>query len=245
MAHVQIHRDDLDLEAPTLVEGLPGIGLVGKIATDHLITEYDMVHYGSLHCEGLPEFAVYQSGERGVTAPVRLYADPERDLLALTSDAPVSPSGAEDFASCLTGWLEANDVQPVFLSGLPSEKDGVPGMRGVATGDAGAKLDELDIKPPNAHGAVTGPTGALLYETQRTEMDAIGLIVEADPQFPDPEAARVILLDGISALADIDVDTSRLVEKAEEIADAKNQLAKQMEQAADDSTSAGPIGMYQ
>ena len=58
MAHVEIHRDDIELDAPTLVEGLPGVGLVGKLAADHLVDALDMVHYGTARCDGLPEIAV-------------------------------------------------------------------------------------------------------------------------------------------------------------------------------------------
>jgi len=62
MAHVEIHRDDIELDAPTLVEGLPGVGLVGKLAADHLVDAFEMVHYGTARCDGLPEIAVYTEG---------------------------------------------------------------------------------------------------------------------------------------------------------------------------------------
>lgn len=34
MVYVEIHRDDIDLSAPTLVEGLPGVGPVGSFEVD-------------------------------------------------------------------------------------------------------------------------------------------------------------------------------------------------------------------
>src|SRR6056297_1448616 len=104
MAHVEIHRDDIELDAPTLVEGLPGVGLVGKLAADHLVDAYDMDHYGTARCDGLPEIAVYSEGDPNVRGPVRIYADAERDLLVLKSDAPVSPEAAEAFSSCIVEW---------------------------------------------------------------------------------------------------------------------------------------------
>lgn len=242
MADVQIHRDDVTLDEPILVEGLPGVGLVGKIAADHLVNTHDMVHLGSLHCDGLPEVAVYQADETDILPPVRLYADPEADLVVLTSDVPVSPNSAEEFASCVTGWVEANDVTPVYLSGLPTEKDDVPELTGVATGSAAGLLEEIDVDPPSDNGAITGPTGALVYEAQRRDIDALGLVVESDAKFPDPEAARVLLVHGIGPLAGIEVDTESLVDQAEEVSQAKNQLAQQLDQESDESTSARPLG---
>jgi uncharacterized protein len=242
MAHVEIHRDDIELDAPTLVEGLPGVGLVGKLAADHLVDGYDMVHYGTARCDGLPEIAVYQEGDPTVRGPVRLYADAERDLLVLQSDAPVSPSAADSFADCIVAWFEANDVTPIYLSGMPAEKDGVPEVYGVATGDGADLLSEAGIDAPRESGAITGPTGALVHETQRVGLTGIGLVVEADPQFPDPEAARAVLQSAVGPLGAFEVDTEALVEKAEEIGQAKQQLAQQMQQGSEESTSARPIG---
>jgi len=245
MAQIQVHRDDIELESPTLVEGFPGIGLVGKIAADHLVDTFGMTHYASCRCEGLPEMAVFEAGDRSYRPPVRIYADAERDLLVLRSDAPVSPAAADEFAPCLTGWIDEVDATPLFLSGLPTEKDGVPELYGVASGDAGATLEEYGIQSPTESGVISGPTGALLYEVEQEGMDAVGLVVESSQTFPDPEAARVLLVDGIAPIADIDVETDKLVEQAEEISEAREQLAKRMETAHDESSKAQPMGMYQ
>jgi len=242
MAHVETHRDDIELDTPTLVEGLPGVGLVGKLAADHLVDAFDMVHYGTARCDGLPEVAVYSEGEPDVRSPVRIYAAPDEDLLVLQSDAPVSPDVAESFAGCLADWFRTNDVTPVFLSGMPSERDDAPSMYGVATGDGAALLSEADVPTPTESGAITGPTGALVHEAQRVGLTSVGLVVEADPQFPDPEAASELLASGIGPLAGVEVDTTTLAEQAEEIRQTKAQLAQQMQQGGEDSTSARPLG---
>ncbi|MEF8821025.1 MAG: PAC2 family protein [Halovenus sp.] len=244
MAHIETHSE-LDLESPVLVEGLPGVGLVGKIATDHIINSFEMEHFASCHCEGLPRVATYEAGSHQIRPPIRIYGDERRDLLALQSDVPVSPETAPSFASCVTGWLDEHDVTPICLSGLPAEKDDVPKMYGIGTGDSDELLDEHDIDAPDQNGLISGPTGALLAEAGEHELGAVGLIVQSNKQFPDPEAARILLLEGIEPIAGISVETESLVEKAEEIADAKENLAKQMEQATQESSQAQPLGMYQ
>jgi uncharacterized protein len=244
MAQIQVHTD-LQLESPVLVEGLPGIGLVGKIAADHLVSSFEMEHYASCHCEGLPKVAVYRDGDPSVRPPVRIYADEERDLLVLQSDVPVSPERAASFSTCVTGWLAEHDVTPIYLSGLAEEKDGVPEMYGIATGEGDTLLEENGIDGPNENGMVSGPTGALLADANDADIDSVGLIVQANAKFPDPEAARILTVEGIEPIAGIDVETEALVEQAEEIADARQQLAKQMQQAEDESSQAEPLGMYQ
>jgi uncharacterized protein len=245
MAHVQVHDTSIDLESPVLVEGLPGVGLVGKIATDHLVETFGMTHYASCRCEGLPDVAVYQAGSPDVKHPVRIYADAERDLLALQSDVPVSPNEASEFATCLTRWLDEQDVLALYLSGLQAEKEGRPAIHGVSTGSAGALLEEHDIPTPQENGMITGPTGAMLTESAETGLDSLGVVVESNAQFPDPESARVLLVDAIQPVAGIEVDTQKLVDQAEEIAQARQQLAQQMGQADEESTQAKPVGMFQ
>jgi len=245
MAQIAVHHEDVELDAPTFVEGLPGVGLVGKIAADHLVDTLDMTHYATCHCDGLPEVAVFRDGRTDYEPPVRVYADTDSDLLVLQSDVPVSPGVAEEFAGCLTGWLASLDATPLYLSGLPAEKTDVPELYGVAHGDAAAVLDEHGIEPPTQDGVISGPTGALLYQARRDGLDAAGLVVESSPNFPDPAAARVVLTKGVGPIAGVSVGTDDLVEQAEEISAAREELAKRMQEAGQESSSAQPMGMYQ
>ena len=246
MGRIRIIDEDIELDSPTLVEGLPGAGLVGKIAADHLVDEFDMSYYGALHCEGLPRVAVYTGNDSELRPPVRLYADGDTGLLVLQSDVPVSPKQATEFASCVTGWIDTNDVFPLYLSGLAEEKDGPPKVYGVSTGDGEAELDESGVDPPHEGGLVSGPTGALLHRAVETGLSSVGLIAQTDPRFPDPEASRAVLEHGVGPIAGIDVNTDRLVERADEIQSAREQLAKQLQEMdQDESTQAQPIRGFQ
>jgi uncharacterized protein len=244
MAHIE-EKQSMSLDDPVLVEGLPGIGLVGKLAADHLVEELEMEYYAACRCEGLPEVAIYEEGARAIRPPVRIYADEQRDLLVLQADVPVSPRSAEEFATCVTGWLAEQNALPLYLSGLPEEKDGVPKLYGIGTGGTDALLAEHNIPTPTESGMVSGPTGALLAEADKQGLDSVGLIVQSDANFPDPDAARIFLKEGIGPLAGIDVPTGRLVEQADKVAAARERLAKQMQEAEEESTRAQPLGMYQ
>ena len=246
MARISVLDDKVSLSEPTLVEGFPGVGLVGKIATDHMIEAHEMVHYANVHCEGLPRVAVYREDDPAVTAPVRLYADPERDLVALRSDVPVHPNAATEVANCLDGWFDETGTFPVFLSGLGREKgEEPPALYGIATGDGGDALSRASVDDPPESGLVSGPTGAMIAAALERGRDAVGLIVESDPQFPDPEAARVLVRDGIDPIAGTETPTDGLVDQATEIRDAKQQLAEQMRQATEESSQAEPLKMFQ
>ena len=244
MAHVE-ERVDVSLSEPTLIEGLPGIGLVGKIAADHLVETFDMTYVAGVHCDGIPNVAVYHGGSPEVLPPVRIYADEERDLLVLQSDVPVSPSSAEEFASCVTGWIRSNEAFPVYISGLAEEKDTPPAVYGIATGDAEGRLEEAGLAPPTDGGLVSGPTGALLGAAAEEAFDAVGLVVQSDRQFPDPEAARAVIENGIEPLTGVDADTDALADHAEEIRRVREEMAQRVQQAEDASTEAQPIRGFQ
>lgn len=246
MAHIAV-KSDTDLDSPTMVEGLPGLGLVGKIAGDHLVSALDLEYYAAVRCEGIPQVSVYRANSSELMPPVRLYVDESGTFLVLQSDIPVSPRAAEGFSECVTSWVDENDVTPLYVSGLPSEKKAdVPDLYGVATGDGTDLLDEAGIVPPAEGGLVSGPTGALLAEASERDVTSVGLIAEASQQFPDPEAARSVLEYGVEPLADVEVDTDDLVEQAEDIREARERLAERMQQAeADESSQAQPLRMFQ
>lgn len=247
MSRIDVLRSDVSLDEPTLIEGLPGVGLVGKLATDHLAETFGMAHYANVHCEGLPPVATYAGGEHDLSSPVRLYADPSRDLLALRSDVPVSPAAALEFAECLGEWAAGSEVTPIYLSGIGREREDAepPALYGVGTGGASDELDAVEVQPPTESGLVSGPTGALLSHAVRTGEHAICLIVEATPQFPDPEAAARLLDAGIGPLLDAEIPVGELTEHAAEIRQAKRRLAEQMRNAEETSSQARPLGMYQ
>ncbi|MFW5965427.1 MAG: proteasome assembly chaperone family protein [Halodesulfurarchaeum sp.] len=242
-------EEELDLTAPVLIEGLPGVGLVGKIATDHTIDELDMDQIGFVDCDGLPTIATYEGDSHEVQSPVRLYADEDEDLLALQSDIPVSKQTAPGFASTLIGWIQQVGIRALFLSGLPSETSDpaeTPAVYGLRTGGDGFDLAAYGVDPPEERGVVAGPTGALLNRAHHGGVDACGLIVESDPQFPDPAAARQLITRGIEPIGEVSIPTDDLVDRAEEIRTQKEALAKRMQEAnEDESSQAQPLRMYQ
>ncbi|MFB6107398.1 MAG: proteasome assembly chaperone family protein [Haloplanus sp.] len=246
MNSLDVLRDDIELDSPTLLEGFPGVGLVGKLATDHVVDELDMVHYANVHGDALPPVAVYLPDDPDLTTPVRIYASPDHDLLALWSDVPVSPAGALEFAEGVADWFADLDVTPLYLSGMGAPReDDRPNLYGVATGDGAARLAEAGIEQSSEAGLVSGPTGALLSHAVRTGSTALGLVVEADRQFPDPEAASVLLEAGIEPLTGVDVSVESLLEDTEKIKRAKRRLAEQIREAEGESSQARPLGMYQ
>jgi uncharacterized protein len=234
------------LEEMTLVEGFPGVGLVGKIAADHLIEVFGMRHHANIYCADLPAVAVYHEGDATLRPPMRLYADDEHDLVVLQSDVPVGSAAAAEIAEALEEWSSDRSIHPIYLSGIPRDQDETsPTLYGVGNDRGLQRLEAAGIATPAETGLISGPTGVLLYHAIRQETSVVGLVVGSDPRFPDPEAAEVLVRAGIGPLVDVEVPVDDLIDSAEQIRRAKQRLAQQMQEAQDESTQAQPIGMYQ
>lgn len=245
MTQIDIIGEQVSLDRPILIEGFPGVGLVGKMAVDHLIDSFEMDHYANVFCEGIPPVVTYQTESRELVTPVRLYVDIKRNLLALQSDVPIGPEAATEFGDCVVDWFADMNVLPIYLSGLPQQSDDSPALYGVASGDAAALLAETDIQRPAGMGLISGPTGALLAQAVEHDRTALGLIVESNPQLPDPIASQTIIEQGLEPLAEIEVPTEDLSTRAEEIEEARAQLIQRMQQSTEDSSRAQPLQMYQ
>jgi len=53
MAQIDIIGEQVSLDRPILIEGFPGVGLVGKMAVDHLIDSFEMDHVKQRGSPGL------------------------------------------------------------------------------------------------------------------------------------------------------------------------------------------------
>jgi len=247
MAQVRV-KSELDLDSPTLVEGLPGIGLVGKIATDHLVDTLDMTYVASVDCASIPQVTIYDEGARHVLPPVRIYANESEDVLALQSDVPISRGGGDEFAECITAWLQDNDVTPLYLSGLPRPTTN-PGTSPRSSASAPATPSRVSTiwtsagprtrHRRRAHGRPHQPRRRVRPRRHRP-------CRRLRPQFPDPAAAKHLIQDAIEPLSGVDVSTEDLVEHAEDIRDQKEQFAQRMQEAnEEESTQAQPMRMFQ
>ena len=221
---------DLDVESPTLIEGLPGHGMVASIAVDRITDQLGLTHHGSVHSEELPAVMTFEDGR--VRDLVRVYASAETELLTLQSDVPIPADAFDALAECILSDLVDSFERGVFLAGVPTRDEDDHGrVSGIATTDAlEADLREADIALAEGAGIVGGVTGALAQACYHADVPAAILIVRASPYFPDPAAAKVLIEEALEPLVDFDVETAELEEQAAEIRTGKRQIAQQLKQ---------------
>lgn len=239
----------LDATRPTLIEGLPGLGLVASIAVDEVTHQLDLEHHGNIYSEAFPPVASFQNGR--TRDLVRVYAGDDPPVMTLLSDVPTPGKATSALARCVFEDLVDDFKRVIFIAGAPAPDEASLGeVHGVATTeDQWEQLKKADVPVADGSGAIGGPTGALVSACHRVGLPAIALVVKAHPQLPDPGSARAAIEEGLEPLVNFDIDTSKLAEQAEEIRKQKENIARQIQHAMqgqmDASDDASELSMFQ
>jgi len=235
---------DEETTASTLIEGLPGHGLVASIAVDQITEQLDLQHFGNVQSESFPPVTTFADGR--VRDLVRVYAGTGPNVMTLQSDLPLPPESFDPLAECILTDLSKHFEEAIFLAGVPAESKRNHGtVVGVATSDEMEdRLREADITLADGNGLIGGITGALVNQCYRADLPAAVLIVRSNPYLPDPGAARAVIENALEPLVDFDIDTTELEEQADEIQRKKSQIAQQLKQQQQQQQPQSP-SMYQ
>lgn len=223
-----VEREKADLREPLVIAGFAGPGLVGGIAMMHLIQELglrDIAHVKSRH---MPPAVVFIDGM--LRHPFRIYANDTGDLVAIVSEMPLPSDSAMPLASALLDWAETKGVKEVAVlegvpvSGLPSERKSYC----AAEPEKVSACKEHGIEMINS-GLITGIAGSILNECLTRKITGVVFLTPANATMPDPQGAAV-LIDALNRVYGLDVDTTALVERAEEIRKKLEEVAQRRQQ---------------
>jgi uncharacterized protein len=213
---------------PILIEGFPGIGLVGNIASQYIVNELNMTYLGAISYRFFPPLAVLLGGI--VNMPVRIYEKEEKQLVVITADIPIHPLASYDIGKEIVSWAESIKAKEmVCLAGITvmSEQHRVFGAAGTKE-----MLDRIKDKTEIFElGTITGITGSIMNECRMRKMPAICLLGETASDEPDPRAA-ILVVETLNKIHGLGVSTTKLAEQADQIEVQMHQLAQQLKAAA-------------
>jgi uncharacterized protein (TIGR00162 family) len=222
---------EADLGDPVLVEGLPGVGHVGKLAAQHLLDELDGRVVRRVHSEHLPpQVGVSEDGVAELAA-IEFHAVPadDRDLLVLTGDNQAqSNRGHYRLAETFLDVADSFGVAEAYaLGGVPTgEFIEDYDVLGAATDDA--LVDDLaaagvEFREDEPAGGVVGVSGLLLGLGARRGFEAACLMGETSGYLVDPKSARAVLA-VLEELLGVETDFSDLEDRAEEMETVINRI---------------------
>jgi len=210
---VKIITKPVQSKNPVLIEGFPGIGLVGNIASQHMIEEMDMEYIGSIESRYFPSIAVLYEGL--INMPVRVYESVEHNLIIVISDIPISHSVSYDVSNALVDWAESINVKEIASIAGIAIMDGEHKVFGAATTQE--MLDRIkDEVEVFQMGTISGISGSVMAECLLRGIPALSLLGATKTQNPDPRAASDVI-GVLNKLYGLSIDTERLIKQAERI----------------------------
>lgn len=221
----------LDAEGLTLIEGLPGHGLVASIAVDQITDQLDLEYHGVNWSDAFPQVTSFDDGI--VQDTVRIYAGGDPPVMTLKCDVPFPTEAAPALSDCEIEEFAETFGHAIFLAAAPAKSDDQLG-KVIGLGTDQRMKDELvaaEVEIATETGIVGGVTGALVNACFQAKVPTILLLVRADPQVPDPRAARAVIEKALEPLVKFDIDTEPLDEQAERIQAKKAQVARELKAA--------------
>lgn len=210
-----IERKDTPSNA-IMLNGLPDVGLVGLIATSHIISEAKLAEIAYMDSDLLPPIVVLHEGLPH--APIRIFGN--TDLIASFSETAIPADAVQPFIRKLVAWAQAKKVKlMVAMGGMPvqNRQDIIePRVFGAASSKSLLNmLREKDIEILKG-GYMVGPYALIMRYCAERDVPAIALLAESFYKYPDPVAAAATLKE-FSKISGRKINLSRLTEKGEEI----------------------------
>ena len=222
-----------ELRDPIFIEGLPGIGLVGKLAAEHLIQELDAVKFAELYSPHFMHQVLIKKGSIVELMKNEFYywqnPDEEgRDIIIITGDQQVAPTdspGHYEVVGKMLDFVQELGVREIITMGgyqVPELK-GEPRVLAAVTHEElidhyKAKLEGCEtevIWREDEGGAIVGAAGLLLGMGKLRSMFGISLLGESLGYIVDAKAAKAVL-SAVTKILGIKVDMTALEERARE-----------------------------
>ncbi|MFC5970017.1 proteasome assembly chaperone family protein [Halomarina salina] len=224
--------DEVSLESPVLVEGLPGVGHVGKLAAEHILEEFDATLVTRLYSEHFPPQVTVEDG-RSQLASLEFHAVPETNMLVLTGDHQAQDTvGHYRLTDTILDVAEEHGVERAFaLGGVPTGEL-IDEYDVIAAASDDDLLDELDphveFREDEPAGGIVGVSGLLLGLGERRDLPAACLMGETSGYLVDPKSARAVL-EVLQTIIDFDVGYDSLEERAEEMEEVVKKIQEMEE----------------
>jgi len=237
MEKIQIVRiADIELNEPILIEGLPGIGHVGKLVAEHIIDELGAKKIIEIYSTHFPPQVLVLSDGTVRLVKCEFYAVKYKDLdlLILVGDhQSATNEGHYELTDAyleiakqygvtriytLGGYGLGQLVEKPAVLGAVNNKDLVEEMKGYG----------VVFKENEPGGGIIGASGLLLGLGGLVGIDAVCLMGETSGYLVDPKSAQAVM-SILSAALNLDINMQALEERAKEMEKIAARL-REMEQ---------------
>jgi uncharacterized protein (TIGR00162 family) len=210
------------LTNPVLIEGLPGIGQVGKIAAEYLVENLKAEKFASLYSYDFPpQVLVQKNGKIDVMKNEFYYHKGKRDMIFLIGNTQAATNECQYKLSekilNVSQELGCNMIYTLGGFGIGRTVD-KPKVYGAVTSDS--MIEELEklgvILERSGVGHIIGASGLLLGLGMLKNIDGMCLMGETSGFYIDPNSSKAVLT-VLGKHLGIEIDLKSMEEKAKEV----------------------------
>jgi len=206
-----VETTPFELKKPTLIEGLPGIGLVGTIAATYLVDKLRMEPLGYIESEAFPPIAAIHNNVP--FHPARVYKSKKHNIVVVLSEFIIPMNAVYPLSRAILKWALSKKVSRIISLGgiaLRGQQDDVFGI--ASTPEMLALMNKAGVKTIR-EGATTGVNGIMLADCASMKFPALSLLAEAKSEQMDPRGAAMVL-ESLKKVTGLDLDTTELLHES-------------------------------
>lgn len=227
----QVEEDEIEVENPTFIEGLPGVGHVGKLVAEHIVEELESTLLYKIHSHHFPpQCTVDDEGRADLVGSKIHHCDADgNDLLVLTGDHQSQTlDGHYKITETLLDIGEDFGVGRIYTLGGIATGELVEDYRVVGASNQPEILSELEdfgveFGEGEPTGGIVGVSGLLLGLGERRGIPAVCLMGETSGYMVDPKSAQAVLQVLMDSIG-FEVGMQKLEERAEEMEEVVQRL---------------------
>ena len=245
------------LRSPVLIEGLPGVGNIGRVAVGYLVEQLGAKKFAQLYSRHFFPFVVLHDKNQIHLLKNEFYyykakKKGQRDIIFLVGDCQsLDPKGHYEVMEKVLDFAEKFGVKEIFTIG------------GIATGEAeknpkalGAVTDKelvvkyqkfgIEFSAGEKIGYIVGAAGLLLGLGKERGLKGVCLLGETSgfPIVTDPKGAEIVL-NSLTKILGIKIDMSKLDQKVKEMEEFIKKVEDLQKRALTEIAKDQPQGQQQ
>lgn len=203
----------IKLSKPLIIEGFPGIGMVGTISASFLAEKLGMTLIGYFASSHFPPIAAIHDYKP--VSPARIYASEKHNLIVLFSEFVVPAEIVYPLSQEIIKFAKQKKARAIYSLAAVATQAPTDKFHGIASTPETSEILKKHGIELIKEGATQGVSGVLIAECAAQGFSAANLLVEtANPL--DPRASAR-LLDKLGEIIDVRIDTKPLVQEGKKI----------------------------
>jgi len=209
----------VELTNPILIEGLPGLGLVGKIAIRHLVKQLKAEKFAYIYSPHFPYFVlVSKKGNVRLLRGTFYFwksKSGKNDFIFFTGDSQAQTiEGQYEISDRILNFAKQHDAKMIItIGGYRMEAKDKPKVIAAATNQEllnKALQAGAEVSPTGS--PIVGTAGLILGLSHFKRIDAVCLLGETRGYLPDPKSAKSVL-EILQSMLDFDANLAGLDEE--------------------------------